>query len=101
MDHPTTRAGVSVAIPAGEMPQSRADAEEFAGMLTVKLADDLAKHTASARSIGEVAFHMSDKPHADPLQGLIYVASLSAEYRVEDLPSHSTAYQAHIKENRA
>lgn len=100
MNHPTTRAGVSVAIPAAEMPRSEADVDVFAGMLATKLADDLAQHTAGARRIGEVAFHVSDRPHSDQLQGLIYLASLSAEYRVEDLPSHSTAYQAHVKESR-
>ena len=101
MNHETTRAGVSVAIPAHEMPTNPADKNEFATQLAGKLRDDLERHTGSARPAGEFSFSVTDKPHDDPLQGLIHVASLSAEYRVSDLPSHSTAYQAHLKENRA
>lgn len=99
MEHKTTRAGVSAAIPANEMP-GPADRMEFFGQLNAKLINDLEQHVGSARPRGDFTLHWTDEPRYDPIQGLIYVVSLSAEYRVEDLPTHSSAYQAHMKERR-
>lgn len=91
--------GVSVAIPEREMPVSKSDVEAFGPMLGGYLAEELAEYVGGATPRSEYRFRLQP-PVDDPLQGRIRLATLSADYRPDDLPSSSKAYADHLKENR-
>lgn len=91
--------GVTMAVPVAELPTSPADAKTMAAMAAEYLADRLKEHTGGVTPRSDFRFQVQDSV-MDPLQGAIVPMTLQADYAVEDLPTHCSAYQAHLKESR-
>lgn len=98
--------GVSVALPLKEtvdpdtgQPWSEQDWRDAVRHYQPGLLDQLQKHVGGARFHTEPQLNL-DGPHSDPLQGPIYVLTVSAWFSPAALPVDCPAYIARSKEAR-
>lgn len=90
--------GVSKAVRESEVYMlSDREQDEFIREVALALTEDLRKFTGDAMPLSEAAFQVSG-PHPDPLQGLIHVHTLAAQYDLDALPRDSDAYRVHVLE---
>lgn len=88
--------GVSKAVKEADVYLlSDNDQDLFIRQVGDALTQDLRKFTADAMPLSEHVFQVTG-PHQDPLQGLIHVHTLTAQYDLDALPADSDAYRVHV-----
>jgi hypothetical protein len=97
--------GVSIAIPLKEAqhddgrPWSEGDWQDFIRHAQPEMLDKLRRHVGGGLPTTEPALQV-DGPHPDPIQGPVYVMTVSAWFYPHSLPADCTAYQAWQGERR-
>lgn len=89
--------GVSNAVKMSDVAAMGGDAaqDQFIREAAQDLEQKLRRFVGDARPISDVAFQVTG-PHSDPLQGLIYVHTLWANFDLDALPTDSDAYRTHV-----
>lgn len=89
--------GVSVALPAKETQGwTGEDWQDAIRTYQPELLDMLRRHVGGAQPKTEPTLNV-DGPHSDPLQGLLYVLTVSAWFNPLELPPDCPAYIARSK----
>lgn len=93
-----TTVGVTKAVQATDLVGLTAhDVGLFSRMASDALLEDLRKITKDTPPVGDLRFSMGDSVD-DPLQGVIVPMTLQGDYRVDDLPTDSIAFQTYQQE---
>lgn len=92
--------GVTAAVQAKELVDlDQVAMTRYMRELAAQLLPKLEEHVGGARPQAAPSVNVAG-PEDDPFQGMIYAVSLAAPFHLEELPTHSSAYQAHNKEGQ-